>query len=96
MQPILHSLTHTMPADAVFAEELTLGTDLIEVGRDLDDIDLADLAVQFMLRDLRDKAFDLGIPIRERDWSRTCHGDVEVVFRFEQAAEMVMFRTLVL
>jgi hypothetical protein len=43
MQPTLHSIMRIIPADAVDAEELKLGTDLIEVGRDLDDIDLGDL-----------------------------------------------------
>jgi hypothetical protein len=52
--------------------------------------------MKIKLSELAYEALNRGITLNDHRWSLTANGDVEVVFPFDDVADLVMFRIMVL
>lgn len=85
-------IPHVIP-DQVICTEIGILMDLLANGdKDPMDVDLTDLAVQYLVRDLIHEATNLDLSFSKPRWSLTPNGDVEVVFPFAREADAMVFK----
>jgi hypothetical protein len=85
-------IRHVIPHEEICRKTGTLMDALVDGGEDPADIDLTDLAVRFLVRDLTYKALNMNLPLGPPKWTPASNGDVEVIYPCQRESDPVTFK----
>jgi hypothetical protein len=85
---------HVIPHEEICRKVGMLMDALVNGDEDPADIDLTDLAVRFLVRDLTYQALNVSLALGSPKWTPAPNGDVEVIYPCQKESDPITFKLM--